>query len=507
MPVEAVKVVPDDRHNRELVANAHPGDWINPQPEGRYNLVVIGAGTAGLVAAAGAAALGAKVALVERHLMGGDCLNVGCVPSKGLIRAGRASADVRDSGEFGIRVPEGTTVDFPAVMERMRRLRAKISPNDSAKRFAEMGIDVYLGEGHFLPRNRVEVDGKELEYAKAVIATGARASAPPIPGLAEAGYLTNETLFSLTELPRRIAVIGAGPIGCEMTQALSRFGAEMTLLELAGQVMPRELSHFAAILQSSLEKDGVNLITGCKTTKIEAGPSGKVVHFDVDGESRSVEVDEILVSVGRSPNVEGLGLDVVGVEIDPGVGVKVNKYLQTTNKRIYAAGDICFPYKFTHTAEALAAIVIQNALFARTKKTDGLIVPWSTYTEPEIAHVGLFPEEARKRGVETDTFTCSFDDVDRAILDGEENGIVEIYAKKGSDKIVGATIAAKHAGDMISEISLAMTGGLGLGTIAATIHPYPSQADAIRKAAKAFYKTRLTPRVKNIMVRWMKWRR
>ena len=507
MSTETMKVLPKDKYNRKLVANAHPEDWTNPQPDGKYNLVVVGAGTAGLVTAAGAAALGAKVALVERHLMGGDCLNMGCVPSKALIRAGRAFADVRDSGELGIRVPEGTRVDFPVLMERMRRLRAEISPNDSVERFAKMGIDVYLGQGRFVPKNSVEVAGRKLEYAKAVIATGARASAPPIPGLAEAGYLTNETLFELTELPKRLAVIGAGPIGCEMAQAFSRFGAEVTVLELAEHALPREPAHVASIVQSALKRDGVELITGCTTTNITRGPAEKTIHYEAGGYTETVEVDEILMSVGRAPNVEGLGLETVGVEFDARVGVKVNKYLQTSNRRIYAAGDICSPYKFTHAAEALAAMVIQNALFFRSKKHATLTVPWSTYTDPEIAHVGLYPEEARRHGIETEIFTSAFEDVDRAILDGETDGMVEIYAKKGTDRIIGATIVAKHAGDMISEISLAMAGGLGLGTIAATIHPYPTQAEAIRKAAREYYKSRLTPRVKNIMERWMRWHR
>ena len=507
MPVETVTILPDDIHNKSLVQNGHPDNWINPKPGGNYNVVVIGAGTAGLVTAAGAAALGAKVALIERHLMGGDCLNVGCVPSKGLIRAARAFADVRDAGDFGVRVPDGTTVDFAAVMERMRKIRAKISPNDSVRRFSALGIDVYLGHGKFLSSKRVEVAGAELSFSRAVIATGARAAAPPIPGLEETGYLTNETIFTLTELPKRLAVIGAGPIGCEMAQSFARFGSEVYLLELSDHILPREPKQVSQIVERAFERDGVNLIKLCKTGKIETAAEGKTIHYECGNEEKTLQVDEILVGVGRAPNVDNLGLEAAGVEYDTRTGVKVNDYLQTTNRRIYAAGDISSKYKFTHTAESLAAIAIQNSLFLRTKKASALTIPWSTYTDPEVAHVGLYPTDADALGMETTTYTHTLSEVDRAMLDGEDDGFAELYAKKGSDKILGATIVARHAGEMISEVTLAIVAGAGLGTITQTIHPYPTQAEVIRKAAREYYKSRLTPRVKKIMDRWMKFRR
>ena len=332
MPVETVTIEPQDQYNDTLISNGHPRDWENPTPDGRYNIVVIGAGTAGLVTAAGAAALGANVALIERHLMGGDCLNVGCVPSKGLIRAARAFADVRDAGEYGVRVPNGTSVDFPAVMDRMRRLRARISPNDSVHRFRDLGVDVYLGQGRFIGRNTVEVDGRKLEFARSAITTGARAAAPPIPGLAEAGYLTNETLFSLVELPRRLAVIGAGPIGCEMAQSFARFGSTVHLLELTDHILPKEPAHVSRVVENAFIRDGVNLIKECKTTRVELRNAEKVVHIECDGGTTSeIVVDEVLVGVGRAPNVDGLGLETAGVEFDPRKGVAVNEYLQTSN--------------------------------------------------------------------------------------------------------------------------------------------------------------------------------
>ena len=501
-----VRIYPEDEHNLKLVANVHPADWQNPEPDGRYNLVVIGAGTAGLIAANGAAGLGAKVALIEKHLMGGDCLNVGCVPSKGLIRSARASADVRDAGEYGIVVPDGVKVDFPALMARMRRLRADISPVDSAHRYKDLGVDVYLGTARFTGRDTVEVDGKTLRFAKAVVATGARAAAPGIPGLEEAGYLNNETVFSLTELPSRLAVIGAGPIGCELSQAFARFGSEVYLLEKTDHILPREEREAAELVERSFTKDGVHLIKECSIERIEQKGSEKVVHCERGGEKISIVVDEILVGIGRAPNVEGLNLEAVGVEYERS-RVKVNEYLQTTNPRIYAAGDVCFPYKFTHAASAMGSIVVQNALFVRTRKTSSLTIPWCTYTDPEVAHVGLYEREAEEKGIPVDAYTQSLEHVDRAILDGEEQGFVKVVTRKGTPRILGATVVARHAGEMISEITLAMKSKTGLTDLAYTIHPYPTQAESISRVGFAYLKTKLTPTVKKLMRKWLSWRR
>lgn len=499
-------VQPWDIHNQELVSNVHPGDWRNPAPASRYNLVVIGGGTAGLVTAAGAAGLGAKVALVEKHLLGGDCLNVGCVPSKAIIRAARAVAAVRDAGQFAVDVPAGTTADFGRVMERMRRLRAGISPHDSAKRFTELGIDVFLGGGRFTGPDTVEVAGEKLRFSKAVIATGARAAAPPIPGLTDVPYLTNETLFSLTELPRRLGIIGAGPIGCEMAQSFARFGSEVFLVEAEHGILPREDRDAAGIVLAELERDGVKLLCCGKNLMLARDPGGVRLRVDSHGQSYDVLVDQLLVAVGRAPNVEGLGLETVGVEFGK-KGVKVNDRLQTTNPRIYACGDICSPYQFTHAADFMARIVIQNALFKGRAKASSLIIPWATYTSPELAHVGLYEKEAKDKGIEVDTFTQELGKVDRAILDGETGGFVRIHVRKGTDKIGGATVVAAHAGELIGEITLAMKGGLGLTTIGAAIHPYPTQAEAIRKTGDLYSRTRLTPLVKKLMGKWLAWQR
>ena len=499
-------VLPWDAHNQKLVSNVHPADWKNPAPAPRYNLVVIGGGTAGLVCAAGAAGLGAKVALIEKHFLGGDCLNVGCVPSKAILRAARAVAAVRDAAEFGVKVPPGTTVDFGQVMERMRRLRADISPHDSARRFTELGVDVFLGAGQFTGPDTIEVGGQTLRFAGAVIATGARAAAPPIPGLKEVPYLTNETLFSLTERPRRLGVIGAGPIGCEMAQSFARFGSEVFLVEAEHGILPREDRDAAEMVRSALARDGVKLLCCGKNLKLAKDPSGVRLQVSSHGEGYDVLVDQLLVAVGRAPNVEGLGLETVGVEFDK-KGVKVNDRLQTTNPRIYACGDICSPYQFTHAADFMARIVIQNALFKGRAKASSLIIPWATYTSPEIAHVGLYEKDAKAQGIEVDTFTQELSKVDRAILDGETEGFVRVHVRKGTDEIVGATVVAAHAGDLIGELTLAMKGRLGLKTIGATIHPYPTQAEAIRRTGDLYNRTRLTPLVKNLMQRWLAWQR
>jgi pyruvate/2-oxoglutarate dehydrogenase complex dihydrolipoamide dehydrogenase (E3) component len=505
-------IEPDDEYNRMLVQNVHPSNWVNPEPAGRYNLVVIGAGTAGLVTAAVATALGAKVALIEKHLMGGDCLNVGCVPSKAVIRAARAWTNVRHADEFGVHIAGTVKYDFAAVMARMRQLRARMSHNDSAHRFQKLGVDVFFGEARFTGAGALEVGGKRLAFKKAAICTGARAAAPSIPGLKEVGYLTNETVFSLMDLPPRLAVIGAGPIGCEMAQAFARFGSQVSLFEQLGRILPREDSDAADIVQAQMHTDGVSFLFDSKVTRVERRGNETVIQYEMNGAMEERVVDEILVAIGRAPNVEGLGLETIGVEYDTKNGVKVNGRLQTTNPKIYAAGDICFPFKFTHMADAMAQIVIQNALFPHPfgvgyATTDSLIIPWCTYTEPEIAHVGLYEANAKAKGIEVDTFTFKLDEVDRAILDGEEDGFARVHVKRGTDQVVGATIVAAHAGDLISELTVLMKAGRGLSTIAGTIHPYPTQAEVIKKVANAWRKTRLSEGKKKVLSKWFAWSR
>ena len=501
------EVHPADEYNQILVQNVHPPDWQNPEPAPRYNLVVIGAGTAGLVAAAGAAGLGAKVALIEGHLLGGDCLNYGCVPSKAIIRSSRVAADLRDASLLGVRVPPGTEVDFAAVMARMRRLRAGISHHDAARRFRDLGVDVFLGEARFTGPRTLEVNGQTLNFSKAVIATGARAVHPQVPGLAEAGYLTNETVFSLTARPRRLLVMGGGPLGCEFAQAFQRLGSQVALLHKYSRIMNREDPDAATLMQQVFSKEGIELILGAKPTQVSRSRTGKVVQFETAAGPGEIEVDEILVGTGRAPNVENLNLEAAGVKYDRRRGVAVNDQMRTSNRHIYAAGDICLDYKFTHMADATARLVIQNALFWGGKKLRALTIPWCTYTDPEVAHVGLNEAEAAQQGIALQTFMRPLREVDRAIVDGEEDGFVKIHVKAGDDRILGATIVARHAGEMISEITAAMVGKMGLGTLAAVIHPYPTQAEAIRQCGDAYNRTRLTPFLKGVLTRYFGWRR
>ena len=498
----SVQIAPLDEFNRSLLENVHPSIWKNPESKQLYDLVVIGAGTAGLVAAKGSAGLGAglKVALVEKHLMGGDCLNFGCVPSKSLIRSSRTVAEVRQAERFGIQA-DLVQADFAAVMTRMRRLRAQISSVDSAQKAQADGVDVFLGAAAFISATALSVAGQTLRFKKAVIATGARAAQPSIEGLAEAGFLTNETVFSLTECPRRLAIIGGGPIGCELAQAFRRFGAEVVLLERGSHLLSREDEDAAEIVQQAVVREGTQLALNAQIQRVERTPEGKVIHYIQDNQTRQVTVDEILVGSGRTPNVEGLNLEAARVEHDD-KGVKVNDYLQTTNHKIYAAGDICMDWKFTHAADAAARIVIKNALFSPfgigRSRLSSLVMPWTTYTDPEVAHVGLYEQEARKRGIAVETITVSFHDVDRAIVDGEEEGFVKIHYKKGG-AIVGATIVARHAGEIISEITTAIVHGISLGKITSVIHPYPTQAEAIKKAADAYRRSLMTPRIRTLL--------
>jgi pyruvate/2-oxoglutarate dehydrogenase complex dihydrolipoamide dehydrogenase (E3) component len=502
---EPVSVLPMDEYNQTLVSYVHPNDWINPTPTAPYDLVVIGAGTAGLVVAAGAAGLdlGLKVALIEKHLMGGDCLNVGCVPSKCIIRSSRVVGELWGAKELGVIVPDTIEVDFPAVMKRMRRLRAGISHHDSATRFQELGIDVFLGNGRFSSRSTIEVNGKTLQFKKAVIATGARASRPPLNGIEEAGFLTNETVFSLTERPNRLAVIGGGPIGCELAQAFRRLGCEVVLFHRGDHLLNKEDADAAEIVQKTFIQEGIRLVLGAQVERVEKTSAGKEIYFKGNGNIESIAVDEILVGAGRAPNVEGLNLEAVGVDFDSKKGVKVNDYLQTTNPKIYAAGDICMDWKFTHAADSAARIVIKNTLFSPfglgRSKLSNLTMPWVTFTDPEIAHVGLSEEDAQRQGIAIATILIPLNQVDRAIADGETEGFIKIHHKQGSDKIVGATIVARHAGEMISEVTTAIVGKLGLSALSGVIHPYPTQAEGIKKAADAYRRTLLTPRTKRLL--------
>lgn len=485
-------VAPLDALNAELLDNVHPYAWEDGSSEELYNLVVIGAGAGGLVSAIGSNVSGARVAIIEERLMGGDCLTTGCVPSKALIRCAKAAHAVRTASNFGVKV-SGFQVDFAKVMETVRASRAGIAENDSAKRFADKGMDVFMGHGKFLENGVVEVNGKKLRYKKAVIATGARAYVPPIPGLETISFLTNETLWNLTELPESLAIIGGGPIGIEMAQSFARFGSKVTVIDHSNRILPREDPEASDVIRQVLEGEGVMFQLGNGVEKIEKSEVGAKLF--VSGAASPIEATHVLIAVGRAANTTNLGLENVGVEFDRR-GVTINDSFQTTNSDIYACGDICSAYKFTHAADFMARSVIRNVFFLGSAKLSGLTIPWCTYTEPEVAHVGAYGHDLDEGSF--DVFRQEFAHVDRAITDQATTGFVKILVKKGTDKIIGATIVGPHAGDLISEVTVAMQGNIGLGAVAATIHPYPTNADAIRRTGDFYNKTRFTPTVKGL---------
>jgi pyruvate/2-oxoglutarate dehydrogenase complex dihydrolipoamide dehydrogenase (E3) component len=499
-------ILPADEFNHALVENLHPPGWTNPTPKGRYNLVVVGAGVAGLVSAAGAAALGAKVALVEKHLMGGDCTNFGCVPSKALIRSARAAHALAEAPEFGVNVAGGAGVDFPQVMQRMRRLRAQISVIDSASRFSGLGVDVYLGEAKFTGKKEIEVAGARLSFSKAVIATGSRAASLPIPGLAEAGFLTNETVFSLEQLPKTLLVIGSGPIGCELAQTFRRFGSGVTIVTDVMGLLPNDDPDAGAIVKKCFEREGISMVFGTKILRAKKSGAGKSLIFDRGQGEERLTAEEILVAAGRHPNLEGLGLETAGVKTEKN-HVRVDDHLRTSNGDIFAAGDVCSIYKFTHAAEAMARIALQNALFFGRKRVSDLVIPWCTYTAPEVAHVGMTQRDAQKRASEIATFTRELAETDRAILDGETEGFVRIHVDKRNGRLMGATMVGAHAGESIGEAVLALKQHLKVGDLSSVIHPYPSQAEALKRAADLQSRSRLSPRVRRIFEKFLSFRR
>jgi pyruvate/2-oxoglutarate dehydrogenase complex dihydrolipoamide dehydrogenase (E3) component len=492
-PTQIPAVQPLDAHNRRLLENVHPPAWTSPQPKERYHLVVVGAGTAGLVTAAIAGGLGARVALIERELMGGDCLNVGCVPSKSILAAARAWQAARDASVRYHGPAVSGEGDFAAVMERMRRIRADISPVDGAPRFRdEIGVDVFLGDARFVAEDAVEVDGRRLRFHRAVIATGARAALPPIEGLDGVGCLTNETIFSLTERPEHLAVIGGGPVGCELAQAFARFGARVTVIDSAPRILSHDDADAAEIVAAALRRDGVEILTEARVDSVRQDGAGKALRVIRGGESTEITASHLLVAAGRAPNVEGLGLEAAGVEFER-KGIAVDERMRTSNPHVYAIGDVASRFQFTHAADAQARMVVRNALFFGRGKASDLVIPWCTYTSPELAHVGIAADEVAEAGDEVDTITIPLHDVDRARTDGTTEGFLRVHLKAGSDTILGATLVAEHAGDIISQVTQAMTAGTGLGKLGETIFPYPTTAEVLRRAADAWRRGKLTP--------------
>ena len=477
--------------------------------EGIYNVIVIGAGTAGLVTAAGTAGLGGRAALIERDLMGGDCLNFGCVPSKALISSARLIQQIRDAERWGLDRQQPQFV-FEKVFERMRARRAKIAPNDSQERFESLGVDIFRGEARFVSPHEVEVTGQRLRARNFVIATGSRPLIPKIEGIDEVPYFTNETIFDeLQEKPESMIVLGGGPIGCELAQTFRRLDVQVTIVQRGDQLLPREDRDVAEFLERRLINEGVRIIKNADVHSVATSDAGKIALQLVDRQSgriaeRTFFADALLVATGRTANLRSLDLTSLGVEVTER-GVRVNDHLQTSQRHIYAAGDVIGPFLFTHMADAQARVVVRNIVvpfqFLR-QKMDYSLVPWCTYVDPEVAHVGLGEKEAKQKNIDYDLFVVPLEDVDRAVVESEDAGFAKVLTAKGFDKILGATIVAPHAGDLLHEFVLAMKAGIGLGAIASTIHAYPTFAELARKAGDKYNKTRLTPRAKRIFT-WL----
>ncbi len=504
MPVTLLAGDPADDRLRRHVA---PPGWVNPTPAAVYNLVAVGAGTAGLVAAGGCGGLGGKAAIVEKGFMGGDCLTAGCVPSKTLLAAAKAAHAVRAARGFGVAAGD-PVVDFAAVMARVRAARADLAPHDAAERFrAEYGVDVFLGDAVFTGPDTLSVGGRTLRFHRAVIATGSRPTVPDIPGLREAGYLTNETVFALTALPARLLVIGGGPVGCELGQAFARLGSRVGLVATGPQLLPKEEPAAGEAVRQSLAADGVDVRLNARATRVESTPTGPRVFIKSHGEMTTWDADAVLVAAGRTPAVDGLGLDAAGVAFDPARGVIVADTLRTTNPRIYAAGDIAAGgLPFTHAADAMARLAVRNALFLGRGRRSALTIPWCTFTAPEVGRVGLSEAEAKDRGERVDVLHLDYPALDRAVTESAA-GFLHLLVRSGTDRIVGATVVGPAAGEVVGTLAVAMTHGIGLRKLAATVFPYPTYTEAVKRLADRHNRGRLTPLVARALRTWLAWRR
>jgi pyruvate/2-oxoglutarate dehydrogenase complex dihydrolipoamide dehydrogenase (E3) component/uncharacterized membrane protein YdjX (TVP38/TMEM64 family) len=472
------------------------------------NVLVIGAGSAGLVAALIAATVKAKVTLVERDKMGGDCLNTGCVPSKALIRSARIAEYMRRAPEFGL-APVTVGVEFPKVMQRVKSIIARIEPHDSVERFTSLGVNCIAGEARLISPWEVKIGDEVRSARNIIIASGARPLVPPIPGLAEQDYLTSDTIWELTELPQRLLVMGAGPIGCELAQSLASLGSTVTLVDMAPQVLPREDSEVSALVHEALQACGIRVLVNHRAMQFAQDESGCSAEFDYAGERVSVSYDQVLVALGRRANVEGMGLEELGVAVSDTGTLAVDEFLCTTVPGIYAAGDVAGPYQFTHMASHQAWYATVNSLFGGYKrfKVDYSVVPWATFTSPEVARVGLNEADANAQGVSYEVTRYDIDDLDRAIADGEGHGFVKVLTPPGKDKILGVTIVGYHAAELLAEYVLAMKHGLGLNKILGTVHVYPTLAEANKFAASEWRKAHKPERLLEWVGHFHNWRR
>ncbi len=481
--------------------------WPKPKTFDR-NLIVIGAGAAGLVTAYIAAAVKAKVTLIEGHKMGGDCLNSGCVPSKALLRTAKFVHQARRAVRLGVARAD-VAYDFAEVMDRVHRVIQTIEPHDSAERYARLGVDVVRGHARITSPWTVEVGGRTLTTRAIVIAAGARPFVPPIPGLEEVGYFTSDTLWSLRELPRRLVVLGAGPIGCELAQAFARLGAQVTQVEMLPRILVREDPEVSEIVARALAADGVRVLTGHTAVRCERDGRNKRLIVKHGERESAIEFDALLCAVGRVARTEGYGLEELGIPLTPRKTIDTDAYLQTIYPNIYACGDVAGPFQFTHTAAHQAWYAAVNALFAGVKrfKADYSVVPWCTFTDPEVAHVGLAEQDAKEQGVPYEVTRYGIDDLDRAIADEAAHGFVKVLTVPGKDRILGVTIVGEHAGDLLAEYVLAMRHGLGLNKILHTIHVYPTLAEANKYAAGEWRRAHAPQRLLAWVARFHAWRR
>lgn len=475
----------------------------------RYNMVVVGAGSAGLVSAYIAAAVKSKVALIERHKMGGDCLNTGCVPSKALIKTARVVAEMRNHKKYGIKAAS-FELDFAEVMDRVKDVVTKIEPHDSVERYSALGVECISGDAEILDAHTVRVGGRTLKTKTLVLAMGADPAVPPIKGLDQVAYRTSDNLWDMRALPRRLVVLGGGPIGCEMTQAFQRLGSQVTQVEMEGRLLQKEDDDVAKLVQDRLVEEGVTVLTGAKATEIKVdGPNKTLVCELKGGGRREIPFDEILIAVGRRARTKGVDWAKLGVALNPNGTVKVDEFMRANGDNIYACGDIAGPYQLTHVASHQAWYCAVNGLFSPLKKfkVDYRVIPWVTFTDPEVAVVGLTEQAAKAAGIPYEVTRYGIDDLDRAIAESEDHGLVKVLTAPGKDKILGATIASHNAGEMIAEFVTAMKYGIGMNKILGTIHSYPTYVEANKYAAGVWKKAHAPENILRYLQRFHGWRR
>jgi len=484
-----IKLIPDDVYNRKTSENTHPSGWKNPVPADSYDLVVIGGGAAGLSAAMEGATYGAKTTLIENNFIGGESLTSAGIPSKCLMRSARAAAEVLAAQNLGIRLPQPPEMDFSAVMSRMRAVRARLSPHDSAARLKEMGIDVFFGTAWFTGPDSLEADGVPLRFKRAVVATGSKPSLPAIENPEDVSFFTNESIFSLTQAPQRLAVIGGGSTGCELAQIFQRLGSQVVILQKDSRLLPDEDAEAAMVLQRTFSDENIEMLFGARVFRLGAQGSKKRIDFISHGQENSLLADEILVGSGRIPDTSMLNLESAGVRTGP-AGIEVNDQLQTSNPRVYAAGDVCLREHYTHIAEASGRLAAENAVLNYTKNFSDTILSHCIFTDPEIAHAGLSIAEAEAARIPYQVYTQDISLLDRAILEGELAGFVKIVVAQETGKIVGATIVARNAGEMLGTLIASMEAGLNLDRLADAFFPYPTQSEAIQRAALEYRRHR-----------------